>query len=93
MWALSQVVADVWEKDVWDPTSRPSLGAEVLALFSLNPRENRSSKNVWENAWNLQFPNAVVLNAVRRRNTQTLLHFSSAPDPLFKASKAPFFSP
>ena len=31
-------------------TSRPSFGVQVLAVFSSFPRENRSPKNVWENA-------------------------------------------
>ena len=36
-----QVVADVWEKGVWDST--PSLGAQVLAVFSFIFWEKRSS--------------------------------------------------
>ena len=35
-------------------TSRPSLGAQVLALLPSFPRENDSSENDWESAWNSQ---------------------------------------
>ena len=35
-------------------SSRPSLGAQVLVVFSFFPRENRNPRDVWENAWKSQ---------------------------------------
>ena len=55
--ALSQPrgrkVADVWKKDVWEFQAR-SGSFRFLPSFPSFPRENRSSKNVWENAWKSQ---------------------------------------
>ena len=52
-----RVAADVWKKDVWVQT----LGVpgqvwefRFLPSFPSLPKENRSSRDVWENAWKFQ---------------------------------------
>ena len=45
------MAADVWEKDVWEFQAK---SGRFLPPFPSFPRENRNSRNVWENAWKSQ---------------------------------------
>ena len=47
-------VADVWKKDVWEFQAKSGSSGSCRLFSPSFPRENRSSKNVWENIWKSQ---------------------------------------